>query len=195
MSPIIPGLTGLLLLFTSAHGDEVRHANAHTHGVGEAILTLQGQTLSLQMSAPLANFAGRSDSGDASESGIDNLAADLVLDLPESARCEINALSAEREGDEADHHHEDAEHDHDEDAHHHEDDEHTTDDDHSDHSGHTDIMLTLVANCAKPDKIKDIDFSLFDTWSGFITLKTTFLTETGATAKSLTKSSSSITRP
>lgn len=181
MTPLIPGLTGLLLLVASAHGDDVRHASAHTHGVGEAILTLQGETLSLQMYAPLANFSGRDETSTTSANSIDNLTADLVVDLPESANCTVSTFQAQI--------------DNGTDEHHHAEDQHEADDDHSGHSGHADVLVTLNATCTKPDKIRNITFTLFDTWSGFTTLKTTFLTETGATAKSLTKASSKISRP
>ena len=83
-------------------------------------------------------------------------------------------------------------HDHGEDHHEHDHDAHG---EHDEHAEHTNILLTYQAVCQQAGKIKSVELTLFDTWSGFDTLNTTFLTDEGANAARLTDTSARIDRP
>ena len=229
MSPALLAIASLPFLMTQAHdGDHVRQARAHVHGVGEALISLEGNDFFFQVTAPGANFVS-ADGGalsmeDATKlsfsSGLFPVEPSDIVSLPSSAKCEVVEITLEVEavgGGDEDHDHADhdehdhdehhAEHDEDHDEHHakhNEDhDEHDHDADHAehadhdqdDHSGHTDMLLTYQAECARPERIKSVELSLFDTWSGFESLNTTFLTDDGAASATLTAQSTKIDRP
>lgn len=229
MSLSIFALAGLSFILTSADGEHTRQARAHTHGVGEALVAIEGNEFFVQISGPAANYITSDGAGLSVEEGkpfkfADDgfpFAASDVVSFATSAKCETETLMVERESlsggedhdaheheDHDSHDHEDHdEHDHDEhhedhdehdhDAHHEDHDEHDHDDhDHAeDHSGHSNILLTYEAHCESVDKIKAVDFKIFETWAGFETLETTFLTDDGSTATKLTSSKTSIDRP
>lgn len=214
MSPALLAIASLAFFMAQAHdGDHVRQARAHVHGVGEALISLEGNDFFFQVTAPGANFA-TADGGAVSmedttklsfSSGLFPVEPSDIVSLPSSAKCEVVEITLEAEtvggGDEDhdhDHHEDNADHDHDE---HHTEHEHDedhaehADHDHDDHSGHTDMLLTYQAECARPEKIKSVNLSLFDTWSGFESLNTTFLTDDGATSATLAPESTKIDRP
>ena len=155
------------------------------------------------MVAPAANFATE----DAGPLGLEGLqTADLLDQLisPNSAAgCAFTSVEFEieelEESAEHDHDHHDEGHDHDAHAEHHgethEDDEHHHDHEEDEHAGHSNILMSLDAVCDHPDRLRDVDFTLFETFSGFDSLQTTFVTDNGATATTLTPDTSSISRP
>ncbi|MAK60374.1 MAG: hypothetical protein CMK09_05305 [Ponticaulis sp.] len=200
--PLI-AITGLSLLIAGADGDHTRQARAHTHGEGEALIAIEGNELFIQIAAPAANFVSASGSVmTANEDGPLSFEAGDVASVEKGANCSLESLVVENEmlsgGAEHDHgehdhdEHDHSEHDHDEHAGH---DEHDHDEHGDDHSGHSNYLLTYEATCANPDKIKSVDFTLFETWSGFEKLRTTFLTDDGSGAKTLTPSSTRMDRP
>lgn len=206
MFPVALPIASLAILFAQAHGDEMRQARAHTHGEGEALISLEGSEFFFQVTAPAANFVTSQGegisiaAGSALEfrSGLFPVEPDQIIKLPKSARCEVSGLKLESEaisGDADDHHeHQDGDHEgHDDHAH----DEHDHDEhgDHDEHAGHSNILLTYEATCQKPEKINSVELTLFQTWSGFENLSTTFLTDDGANAARLTSGSSKIDRP
>ena len=210
MFPVALPIASLAILLTQAHGDEMRQARAHTHGEGEALISLEGGEFFFQVTAPAANFVTSQGegislaAGSALEfrSGLFPVEPDQIIKLPKSAKCEVSGLTLESEainGSADDHHehhdgdhegHDDHDHDHDHDDHDH--DEHG---DHDEHAGHSNILLTVEAACQKPEKIKSVELTLFQTWAGFENLSTTFLTDDGANAARLTPDSRKIDRP
>ncbi|MAI88865.1 DUF2796 domain-containing protein [Ponticaulis sp.] len=208
----------LALALSGAHDDAPRQARAHVHGVGEAFLLQESDTLFLQVVAPAANFATE----DAGPLGLEGLqTADLMDQLisPNSAAgCAFTSVEFEieelEESAEHDHDHHDEDHEHDAHAEHHdhesdehaehhaehhgethEDDEHHHDHEEDEHAGHSNILMSLDAVCDHPDRLRDVDFTLFETFSGFDSLQTTFVTVNSATATTLTPDTSSISRP
>ena len=205
MSLSIFALAGLSFILTSADGEHTRQARAHTHGVGEALVAIEGNEFFVQISGPAANYITSDGAGLSVEEGkpfkfADDgfpFAASDVVSFATSAKCETETLMVERESLSGGEDHDAHEHE-DHDSHDHEDhDEHDHDDhDHAeDHSGHSNILLTYEAHCESVDKIKAVDFKIFETWAGFETLETTFLTDDGSTATKLTSSKTSIDRP
>lgn len=196
MFPVALPIASLALLLAQAHGDEMRQARAHTHGEGEALISLEGDEFFFQVTAPAANFVTPTGQGISLEAGTTlefgssafPVEPEEIVKLPKSAKCDVSVLTLESEaiGGASDHHHE-----HDDDAH----EGHEADDEHDDHAGHANILLTYEATCLKPEKINSVELTLFQTWSGFENLSTTFLTDDGANAARLTSGSSKIDRP
>ena len=179
LSPL-HGIVGVVMLLTSSHDDGVRQARAHTHGVGEAVISIESEGVFIEIIAPAANFTSAEYGSD-----FDNLMLENIALFPERAGCTLSSLDVEAEGEddhshETDHHH-DEDHDHDEHAH--------------DGETHSDYLVTVDIACENTDRIDSVDVRIFETWSGFETLRTTILTENGAGTASLTASSSEIDRP
>ena len=179
LSPL-HGIIGVVMLLTSSHDDGVRQARAHTHGVGEAVISIESEGVFIEIIAPAANFTSAEYGSD-----FDNLMLENIAIFPERAECTLSSLDIEAEGEddhshETDHHH-DEDHDHDEHAH--------------DGETHSDYLVTANIACENTDRIDSVDVRIFETWSGFETLRTTILTENGAGTASLTATSSEIDRP
>lgn len=194
----IVGLSGAFSASVLAH-EPVRSASAHVHGTGDAFINLSGNELFIQLSGPKANFALPGGEYDLSSQELEDF-----VTLPSSAKCTLEGVELELTGEfdvEEHHDHDDDDHEHGDD-HAHNDDDHGDDhgddhahDDHDSHEGHADILLSLTADCAKPDKIKSITLSLFDTFEGFETVNVVFNTDSGAEAKTVSSASDKISRP
>ena len=175
MFSLLPGIAGLIMLTTAAHDDGVRQARAHTHGVGEAVISIESEGVFIEIIAPAANFTSAEYGSD-----FDNLTLENIAIFPDRAGCSLTTLNVGSEGEE-DHSHE-ADHHHDEGDHHHEE-------------THSDYLVTVDIACENSDRIDTVDRRIFETWAGFETLRTTILTENGAGAASLSVESSEIDRP
>ena len=210
------GITLLSLIAASAHDDAPRQARAHTHGAGEAFILLEGNDLFVQIAAPAANF--RTPEG-ALLSVTDLSSFDMTedfLSLPSRAQCTFQSQQVEQEeyeGEDAgehghshdashthdDGHHTEAGHDHEQHADHHEDDAHA---DHSAHHAeaaapveHANFLVTFEAECERPDRLSSVNFVVFEALPGFETLQTTFMTDGGADATTLSASNATMSRP
>ncbi len=211
------GITLLSLIAASAHDDAPRQARAHTHGAGEAFILLEGNDLFVQIAATAANF--RTAEGTLL-SVADLSSYDMTedfLSLPSRAQCTFQSQQVEQEGYEGedagehghshdashahdDSHHAEAGHDHHEQhGDHHQDGEHA---DHSDHHAevatpveHANFLVTFEAECERPDRLSSVNFVVFEALPGFETLQTTFMTDGGADATTLSASNPTMSRP
>ena len=203
----ILGITFLSLIAATAHDDTPRQARAHVHGTGEAFVLLEGNSLFIQIAAPAANF--RTPSGTVlSVPELNELdLAETFVNLPARARCSFSNTTVEQESLEGDHSHEraDHEHEHEHEGHDHEHDHHdeSSEHEHSDHHDHDDdhmtehanFLVTLEGNCEHPNRLDSVNFEVFDSLPGFENLQTTFMTDNGADARTLTESAATISRP
>ena len=201
------GITLLSLIAASAHDDAPRQTRAHTHGAGEAFILLEGNDLFVQIAAPAANF--RTAEGTLL-SVADLSSYDMTedfLSLPSRAQCTFQSQQVEQEGYEG----EDAgEHGHSHDASHAHDDGHHTEgrhdhEEHADHNEHhaevatpvehANFLITFEAECERPDRLSSVNFVVFEALPGFETLQTTFMTDGGADATTLSESNPTMSRP
>lgn len=207
MKKIVAGLSASILLAApaSAHEQEVRSAGAHVHGKGDAFLSLTGDVLSFDLSAPKANFTlANGDTPD--YSGTDLPAFSDLIDISDKAGCELQTISVEEmiigqsEGkhdhaDDHDNYDDDEHHDHDtqeEHADHDADDEHEM---HEDHAGHMDYLLSMSLKCKKPEQIRKVDFTLFETYNGFEEVNLIFEAGDDMIATTLDAKKTSVERP
>ena len=203
------GITLLSMIAASAHEDTPRQARAHVHGAGEAFILLEGNDLFIQIAAPAANF--RTPEGTLL-SVADLSSSDMIEDfisLPSRAQCTFQSQQVEQEGYEG----EDAgEHGHSHDASHAHDDGHHTEGGHDHHAGeeaehhehhaeattpveHANFLVTFEAECERPDRLSSVNFAVFEALPGFETLQTTFMTNGGADATTLSASNPTMSRP
>ncbi|MDF1678948.1 DUF2796 domain-containing protein [Ponticaulis sp.] len=210
------GITLLSLIAASAHDDAPRQARAHTHGAGEAFILLEGSDLFIQIAAPAANF--RTPEGAllsvADLSGYDM--TEDFLSLPARAQCTVQSQQVEQEGYEGedavehghshdashahdDGHHTEGGHDHEQHGDHHHEGEHA--DHHENHAEaatpveHANFLVTFEAECERPDRLSSVNFAVFEALPGFETLQTTFMTDGGADATTLSASNPTMSRP
>lgn len=190
----------VLALPAAAHEDDIRHAGAHVHGKGEAFISLSGTRLTFDLTAPKANFA-LADGGFANASGENMPAlADLISVTP-AAKCEQESLKievltiggTEHEGhDDHDEDHQEHADDHDEHMDHDDEDGHHDEDD---HTGHQDFLLSGKMTCAAPDKLKSVELTLFETFTGFESLNVVFTTDDDMLATTLGPNKTKVNRP
>ncbi|MAT35910.1 MAG: hypothetical protein CMK06_12365 [Ponticaulis sp.] len=199
MSPALLGLSGLFLVLTTAHEEAPRQAQAHTHGLGEAFVTLEGKDLAIQIAAPSANFVTKD--GATADTDALTLTGEMIVSLPRSAKCDVTDISVESEAistPDSEHEHADMDHDHADHDHHdadedvHDQHEHEHEDD---HAGHSNLLVSLEAQCDNPDKLNRVELKVFETWAGFDTLDTTFLTPEGVNTARLSSGNTKIERP
>lgn len=216
MKKIVAGLSASLILAipASAHEQEVRSAGAHVHGKGDAFLSITGDILSFDLSAPKANFM-LADGNLADFSGSDLPSYSDLIGLPEKAGCVLASMDVEAIVNGQDHDHdEDAEmHDHEsdsDDAHHGEDDDHENHDDHEmheedsehadhsahdEHAGHADYLISLSLSCKKPEHIRNVEFTFFETYTGFNEVNLIFAVEDDMIATTLDSKKTKVDRP
>lgn len=210
------GITLLSMIAASAHEDTPRQARAHVHGAGEAFILLEGNDLFIQIAAPAANF--RTPEGTLL-SVADLSSSDMTedfLSLPSRAQCTFQSQQVEQEGYEGedagehvhshdaphahdDGHHTEGGHDHEQHGDHHHDEEHA---DHHEHHAeaaapveHANFLVTFEAECERPDRLSSVNFAAFEALPGFETLQTTFMTDGGADATTLSASNPAMSRP
>lgn len=220
MKKIVAGLSASLMLAVpaSAHEQEVRSAGAHVHGKGDAFLSLTGDILSFDLSAPKANFMLAS--GEMPDySGADLPAFSDLIGISDKAGCELQTISIEEmvvgqsdgtheHADDHDHHNDEEAHEHHEDhddheahEHHEEHDDHDAHEHHEeheghdDHAGHMDYLLSMSLQCKKPEQIRKIDFTLFETYSGFEEVNLIFEAGDDMIATNLNSKKTSVDRP
>lgn len=182
------GITLLSLFVASAHDDQPRQAGAHTHGLGEAFILLEGDSLFVQISAPAANF--RTPEGEMLT--VADLATfdmtETFLSLPNRASCTFTSQAVEEESHEGEteeaHSHDHAQSD----AHHHDHDE-------APMAEHSNFLVTFEAECDHANRLNEVHFSVFESLPGFERLQTTFMTDNGADATTLSASSPTMSRP
>lgn len=189
MKHLIAALTTTSLIAAPclAHEDTVRHAAAHVHGKGDAFLALTGDELIFDLAGPKANFVLAN--GEISELGENALPAisDLFT-VPASAGCQLDEMVLEEFQTGGDHHDEESDH---------HDEEHDGHEDHDshDHSGHSDIVISVVMTCDKPKAIDHITLNVFETYGGFDEVNLVFAVEDEMLATTLKKGQSKVKRP
>ncbi len=154
----------------------MRHADAHIHGNSEIFLSLEDTALTIDISAPRANFA-RADGSLLTEDDVSDALAEDLVSLPDAARCSIASLHLDQTGDG---------------SHHHDDHPHESDDD---GGGHSDYLLTLSYSCDAPDALRELDFVLFSNFTGFETAKVIFMSGPDMVATTLNPEKTKVAHP
>lgn len=189
----IPLLVAAGFAAGTAHGEEAAHQlGAHVHGHGEAVIALDGQKLTAELTAPLNNVAGfehapqTDEERQALESGIEKLRAGASLfAFNAEAACELTGVSVVEPdfgaGEEHHDHDDEHEHEHDEDHGH-----HGHEDDHGHEGGHADIRATYAFECGAPDALTGFSTALFENLPRFEEVEVTFLSDAAQSYGKLT---------
>lgn len=183
----IPFLVAAGFAAGAAYGEEAAHQlGAHVHGHGEAVIALDGQKLTAELTAPLNNVAGfehapQTDAErQALESGIEKLRAGASLFVFNAeAACELTdaSVAAPDFGAGDGHHDDDHEHEH----------EHDEDHGHDAYEGgHADIRATYEFECGAPEALTGFSTALFETLPRFEEVDVTFLSDTAQSFGKLT---------
>jgi len=164
---------GIAAMFTAAGAqdpDGFRQHDAHVHGEAVLSLVLEGETLTAELRAPLANIVGfehapQTDGQRAAlDAAYDTLRGGGLYGVTGGA-CEFQSADLDApfmmdgDGDSHDHDHDD--HDH----------EHEHDDDHA----HAELTATHVYTCSQPDGIRAINAAAFELFDGFTSIDTVYL--------------------
>ncbi|MEP3298644.1 MAG: DUF2796 domain-containing protein [Pseudoruegeria sp.] len=202
-------LTALTVVGMPALAEETRQLDAHEHGVGALDIAIDGETVLMAFHAPGADIVGFEYQPESPKDrstvaqAIATLANPLNLFVvPEAAACTVVQATAELEGkedmhehDEDEHHaehddhHEDEHHaehdDHHEDEHHAEHDDHHEDEHHAEHEGeegHSEFHAEYTLNCSNPNGLNEINFAYFETFENAREIDVQVITEAGAQA-------------
>ncbi|MCC6209296.1 MAG: DUF2796 domain-containing protein [Gammaproteobacteria bacterium] len=165
-------------------------------------VAVEKNTIDIDLDSPAVNFVGfEHEPGDAKEKAtLDKAVADLkhvgaLIAFTPAAQCTQKRVrvtsSLLGEGEDAGH----DDHDHEEHADHHHDDEAVHGHDHhdegdSDEHDHADINATWEVTCARPENLREIDFSgLFGRFAGTHSLRIQAALPNGQTSTELTPDS------
>ena len=156
--------------------EQGQHGSRHDPGTAQLMLSLTGETLSVQLSAPLANFLkadGSLPSIGQPESGFSFV--DLI-GLPDAAVCTFISENIEESPyDSTVGHTENAS-------------------DIPTEAG-SDILIRLAVSCTEPANLDRIALNMFSTYTGFDSVKTAFMANGKVSAKKLTSETPQIERP
>ncbi|MCE2596508.1 DUF2796 domain-containing protein [Motilimonas cestriensis] len=167
-------LAGISSQTTAADHDHRAHGS-HEHGAANIDLVLEGNELAFDWMSPAANLLGfehqaKNDEQKQKLAEVTSLLAQPkhILVLPDAAGCKVTEHNIDSAlftmNASADEHHDDKHHDdkHHDDEHH--DDEHHDDEHHDDthQDTHSDVTVSYHFECANPDEISSLSFSLFD---------------------------------
>lgn len=174
-----------LVAASPAFAEGTRQLDAHEHGVGTLNIAIEGTTVAMAFEAPGADIVGfeyeaKSDADLAAiDAALARLAAPLDLFvMPDAATCTVVMAKAELEGEDGHEDHADGAHeDHDDEDHDHED--HA---DHGDEAGHTEFHAEYTLNCDNPEKLTEITFAYFETFSNAKEVEVQLITSVGARA-------------
>ena len=178
-------LTVFTLLLTSAvTAEERRELGVHQHGHSKLALAIEGNRVTMELTAPGADIAGFEHEAETDEQRAvlaraeDSLADPLALFvLPPQAGCRVEQVEVtnEAEREHASQEHDGAEHAADE------------SDGHG-HEGHAEFHAAYALSCDDPVQIGWIDFAYFNRFPGAQEVEVTVLSDTGQTAYEVTRS-------
>ncbi|MEP2784298.1 MAG: DUF2796 domain-containing protein [Pseudoruegeria sp.] len=178
-------LTALTVVGMPALAEETRQLDAHEHGVGALDIAIDGETVLMAFHAPGADIVGFEYQPESPKDrstvaqAIATLANPLNLFVvPEAAACTVVQATAELEGKED-------MHEHDEDEHHAEHDDHHEDEHHAEHEGeegHSEFHAEYTLNCSNPNGLNEINFAYFETFENAREIDVQVITEAGAQA-------------
>lgn len=175
---------------TDADAEEMRHHDAHVHGVGKLNVALDGANLIFELTSPAANIVGFEHAPENEQQTHEiHEAIELLKEgeklfaLTPKAQCTLHDVHVESDL-EGGHHDEHETHKH-EDAH--------SEEEHDGESVHSEFEVAYHFECDHPDSLKAIDVHLFSQFPGFEELEVQMLTPKGQTAVELTPKKFQIT--
>lgn len=168
---------------TFVNASEMRHHDAHVHGIGKLNVALNGGDLIFELTSPAANIVGFEHMPENEQQSHEiHEAIELLKEgeklfiLTPKAQCTLHEAHVESDLEQGDHEEHEA-HQHG-DAH--------SEEDHGSESAHSDFEVTYHFECDHPDSLEVIDVQLFSHFPGFEELEVQMLTPNGQTAVELT---------
>jgi hypothetical protein len=182
--------------FTTAEAlaEEVRHHEAHVHGVAHMNVAVEGDTVYIEFSSPAANIVGfehhpeTAEQKKAIETAIETLkAGDKLFKLSPKAQGKLTKSVVDTDIANTSHPESHAEHGNEHGKHHEHDKKHGEKHHHAnDHERHSDFKAEYRFVCKRPEKLAHIEVMLFDIFPGIEHIEVQILTETTQTAVELT---------
>lgn len=182
---LLAGLVAGLLVTSNGLAEEDLHREhgAHTHGLAQLNIALEGDTLAIELESPAINIVGFEhkphtpqehetlDSAMALLHKTDDL---FVTDA--AANCKAGHVEVHSSLEKGDHEHEKK---------HNAEEKHHGDDEHGELEEHSDIDASYELSCANPDKLKAIDIKLFERFPTMHKITLQFIGERGQTSVQL----------
>jgi hypothetical protein len=177
-----------------AQAEEVRHHEAHVHGVAHMNVAVEGDTVHIEFSSPTANIVGfehhpeTAEQKNAIEASIEKLkAGDKLFKLSPKAQAKLEKSVVDTDIANGSHSESHAGHGDEHDKHHQDEKMHGKEDHHADeHDRHSDFKTEYRFVCKRPEKLAHIEVMLFDIFPGIEQIEVQILTETTQTALELT---------
>jgi hypothetical protein len=177
--------------------EETRHHEAHEHGIAHLNVALEGNDLYIELISPAVNILGfehhprTNEQKAAVKKAIESLkkGEDLFV-LPPEARGKFvkTTVHTNIEGDSDNEHGDDHTHEHDSSSKEKDDDQHAHAPDHQgdEHERHSEFKAEYNVVCQHPQKIENIDVTLFRMFQGIERIKVQLLSDTRQKALELT---------
>jgi hypothetical protein len=170
MRRIMGAATLGMLLGLPATAEERRELDAHQHGHSTLAIAVEGNRVSIELTAPGMDIVGfehateTPEQRDTVEKAQTYLSDPLALFvLPGVAGCRLTAADVELESEEA----------------------HA--DEHEEHADHTEFHATYALDCSDPVELTSISFAYFDRFPGAEEVEVTLLTERGQSSYEVTR--------
>ncbi|MGD8833571.1 MAG: DUF2796 domain-containing protein [Desulfobacteraceae bacterium] len=182
------------LTTAEAQAEEVRHHQAHVHGIAHMNVAIEGDTVHIEFSSPAANIVGfehhpeTAEQKKAIEASIEKLkAGDKLFKLSPKAQGKLTKSVVDTDIINASHPESHAEHSDEHDKHHKSDKKHGKEEHHTnEHESHSDYKAEYRFVCKRPEKLAQIEVLLFDIFPGIEHIEVQILTEKTQTALELT---------
>lgn len=177
-------------LATPMAAQVTRDMDAHEHGVSTLEIAIEGQSVSISLTAPgmdLVGFEYEAETN-ADKAAIDSALKLLaepanVVQIPETAECAMTETEAHL----ADDH--DEEHGGEEHAH---EDEHSHENEHDDGDGHTEFHAHYGFTCVAPEAVTEVTFPYFDQFENAQEIEVVYVTDQGAGTAEATRATPSV---
>lgn len=183
---------------------EVRHHEAHVHGIGNLNVALDGNDLMLELASPAANIVGfeHAPENEQQEQEV-HKAIGLLKDgeklflFSSKAECKLhdvkidNDMAVTHQEEHGDHHEAHETH-HEKHEDHHDHGHSYSEKDHHEESAHSDFAVEYHFKCGNPESLKSIDVQLFFHFPGFEHIEVQLLTAKQQTAVELSHKNSQI---
>jgi len=157
---LLSAALALLVLSGITNAQLERQHDVHVHGTGTGNLSIDDNTLRLELEIPGINLVGfeHAPADEGQQAALDETvkflrAAEWLTADPQGA-CEIATVSAHTHGFGAGEEHE-----------HHEHHEHHEQDGHGDH-GHAEFHLVVTLDCSSPERLAWVEVELFEQFPG-----------------------------
>lgn len=181
---------------------ETRQLDAHEHGVSAAQISIEGQTLVIDLHAPGMDIVGSeyaaesASDRDAVAEAIRKMAQpQMIVSLPDAAGCRVDEVlahlhSKDDRHDDMDAHAEGEDHAHDHDA----DEQHTEDDHEHDKADaqHSEFHARYEFTCDTPDALTEIAFPFFDAYTNAMEIEAQYVTDASAGSAEITRDAPSL---